>query len=234
MWGKNLTATTPEDRCRHSVNRFPSHFKGARAARVAAAFDRDHLERRTAAAPSRSTVRWGSWTRWQVASPTTSRSPAHGTLGWDDGEAARHGHHPADTKTSTTTTSCGTTLFWRCSSGKLEGHRKDCAPLAGKSTLQLNTRRFEGEPGRYHSGHHADALQAVELESFIALGRAGGRRAWCSTSTRPTTRSTGARRAASSTATTATTASCRSTSPAAKPPALRPTECRATRIPPEA
>ena len=32
MWGKNLTATTPEDRCRHSVNRFPSHFKGAGAA----------------------------------------------------------------------------------------------------------------------------------------------------------------------------------------------------------
>ena len=54
-------------------------------------------------------------------------------------------------------------------SGKLEGHRKDCAPLAGKSTLnRLEQAPHGGEPGRYHRiGHDPDALQAVLLESFI-------------------------------------------------------------------
>ena len=54
-------------------------------------------------------------------------------------------------------------------SGKLEGHRKDCAPLAGKSTLnRLEQAPPRGEPGRYHRiGHDPDALQAVLLESFI-------------------------------------------------------------------
>ena len=36
-------------------------------------------------------------------------------------------------------------------SGKLEGNRKDCAPLAGKSTLnRLEHAPPSGEPGRYH------------------------------------------------------------------------------------
>ena len=54
-------------------------------------------------------------------------------------------------------------------SGKLEGRRKDCAPLAGKSTLnRLEQAPPRGEPGRYHRiGHDPDALQAVLLESFI-------------------------------------------------------------------
>ena len=54
-------------------------------------------------------------------------------------------------------------------SGKLDGHRKDCPPLAGKSTLnRLEHAPPSGEPGRYHRiGHDADALQAVLLESFI-------------------------------------------------------------------
>ena len=60
-------------------------------------------------------------------------------------------------------------------SGKLEGHRKDCAPLAGKSTLNgLEHAPPRGEPGRYHKiGHDADALQAVLLESFIDSWKGG-------------------------------------------------------------
>ena len=60
-------------------------------------------------------------------------------------------------------------------SGKLEGHRKDCAPLAGKSTLnRLEHAPPRGEPGRYHRiGHDADALQAVLLESFIDSWKGG-------------------------------------------------------------
>ena len=60
-------------------------------------------------------------------------------------------------------------------SGKLEGHRKDCAPLAGKSTLnRLEHAPPSGEPGRYHRiGHDADALQAVLLESFIDSWKGG-------------------------------------------------------------
>ena len=60
-------------------------------------------------------------------------------------------------------------------SGKLEGHRKDCAPLAGKSTLnRLEHAPPRGEPGRYHRiGHDADALQGVLLESFIDSWKGG-------------------------------------------------------------
>ena len=60
-------------------------------------------------------------------------------------------------------------------SGKLEGHRKDCAPLAGKSTLnRLEHAPPRGEPGRYHRiGHDADALQAVLLDSFIDSWKGG-------------------------------------------------------------
>ena len=54
-------------------------------------------------------------------------------------------------------------------SGKLEARRKDCAPLAGKSTLnRLEHAPPNDAPGRYHRiGHDPDALQAVLLESFI-------------------------------------------------------------------
>ena len=128
-------------------------FQGCQGRRVAAAFrGRDHLERRSCCS-ARSTVRWGSWTRWQVASPT----PRPGTLGRDAGEAARHGHHPGIRRPQRPSTSCGTVLALL--SGKLEGHRKDCAPLAGKSTLnRLEHAPPSGEPGRYHRiGHDADA-----------------------------------------------------------------------------
>ncbi len=54
-------------------------------------------------------------------------------------------------------------------SGKLEGRRKGCAALAGKSTLKrLEHAPGGGEPGRYHRiDHDPDALQAVLVESFI-------------------------------------------------------------------
>ena len=45
-------------------------------------------------------------------------------------------------------------------SGKIEGTRKDCAALAGKSTLNRLEHAPEGEPGRYHRiGHDVEALQ---------------------------------------------------------------------------
>ena len=52
---------------------------------------------------------------------------------------------------------------------KLEGGRKGCAALAGKSTLnRLEHAPVGGEPGRYHRiDHDPDALQAVLVESFI-------------------------------------------------------------------
>jgi len=61
-------------------------------------------------------------------------------------------------------------------SGKLEGRRRNCAALAGKSTLnRLEHAPPAGAPGRYHRiEHDADALQAVLLESFIDAWR--GRR----------------------------------------------------------
>ena len=53
----------------------------------------------------------------------------------------------------------------------LEGRRKGCAPLAGKSTLQrLEHAPAASKPGRYHRiGHDPDALQAVLVELFIEL-----------------------------------------------------------------
>ena len=53
----------------------------------------------------------------------------------------------------------------------LEGRRKGCAPLAGKSTLQrLEHAPAGGEPGRYDRiDHDPDALQALLVELFIEL-----------------------------------------------------------------
>ena len=53
--------------------------------------------------------------------------------------------------------------------GKVEGRRKGCAALAGKSTLnRLEHALRGGEPGRYHKiEHDAEKLQEVLLESFI-------------------------------------------------------------------
>ena len=53
----------------------------------------------------------------------------------------------------------------------LEGRRKGCAPLAGKSTLQrLEHAPADGKPGRYHRiDHDPDALRALLVELFIDL-----------------------------------------------------------------
>ena len=53
--------------------------------------------------------------------------------------------------------------------GRLEGRRKGCAALAGKSTLsRLEHAPVGGDPDRYHRiDHDPDALQAVLVESFI-------------------------------------------------------------------
>ena len=70
------------------------------------------------------------------------------------------------TRTSSTTTSCATTRCWRCSAGKLEARRTDCAPLAGKSTLN----RLEHAPlgaDRYHKiGHDGAAIERAVRRSL--------------------------------------------------------------------
>jgi hypothetical protein len=76
--------------------------------------------------------------------------------------------------------------------GKLAAQRSDCAPLAGKSTLnRLELSR--AEPTRYHKVSHDPA--AISMP--------------------PTIRCMGIRKASSSTATTIATVTCRSTSSAA-------------------
>ena len=54
-------------------------------------------------------------------------------------------------------------------SGKLEGGRKGCAALAGKSTLnRLEHAPGDGRPERYHRiAHDPEALQALLTELFI-------------------------------------------------------------------
>ena len=54
-------------------------------------------------------------------------------------------------------------------SGKLEGRRKGCAPLAGKSTLsRLENAPAGGKPSRYaRIDHDPEKLQEVLVESFI-------------------------------------------------------------------
>ncbi len=52
--------------------------------------------------------------------------------------------------------------------GNLEGRRRGCAALAGKSTLNRLEHAPRGKPGRYHRiEHDPQNLQAVLLESFI-------------------------------------------------------------------
>jgi hypothetical protein len=55
--------------------------------------------------------------------------------------------------------------------GKLEAHRSDCAPLAGKSTLnRLELRR--PEPTRYHKvSHDAAAIETLFVDLFLAAHR---------------------------------------------------------------
>ena len=98
--------------------------------------------------------------------------------------------------------------------GKLAARRSDCAPLAGKSTLnRLELSR--PEPTRYHKVSHDAA--AIEACSSICSAKPTRRRRSRSSSIwmPPTIRCMGSRRVGSSTAITTAIATCRSTSSAA-------------------
>jgi hypothetical protein len=56
--------------------------------------------------------------------------------------------------------------------GKLEAKRADCAPLAGKSTLNRLEHAPVGEPTRYHKiGHDAAAIERLFVELFLDAHR---------------------------------------------------------------
>jgi Transposase DDE domain group 1 len=56
--------------------------------------------------------------------------------------------------------------------GKLEARRTDCAPLAGKSTLNRLEHAPAGEPTRYHKiGHDAAAIERLLVELFLDAHR---------------------------------------------------------------
>jgi len=60
--------------------------------------------------------------------------------------------------------------------GKLEARRPDCAPLAGKSTLNRLEHAPSGEPGRYHRiGHDGAAIEALFVDLFLDAHRSAPR-----------------------------------------------------------
>jgi hypothetical protein len=62
--------------------------------------------------------------------------------------------------------------------GKLTARRADCAPLAGKSTLNRleHAHAPAGEPGRYHRiGHDAAAIEALFVDLFLDAHRSAPR-----------------------------------------------------------
>jgi hypothetical protein len=98
--------------------------------------------------------------------------------------------------------------------GKLAARREDCAPVAGKSTLnRLELSKLE--PTRYHKiSHNAVAIRNLFVDLFVEARRERQNRSF-STWMRPMTRCTGSRRGGSSTGITIATAICRSTYSAA-------------------
>ena len=70
--------------------------------------------------------------------------------------------------------------------GKLAARRSDCAPVAGKCTLnRLELSR--PEPTRYHKiGHDGAAIEALFVDLFVEAHRRGAASRSCSTSTPPT------------------------------------------------
>ncbi len=93
---------------------------------------------------------------------------------------------------------------------KLEACRSDCAPVAGKSTL--NRLELSRETAtRYHKiSHEPSAIEALFVDLFLEAHAKAPKQIISSTSTRPTTRCMAIRKADSSTATTIVTATCRS------------------------
>ena len=60
--------------------------------------------------------------------------------------------------------------------GKLEVPRPDCAPLAGKSTLNRLEHAPAGEPGRYHRiGHDGAAIEALFVDLSLDAHRSAPR-----------------------------------------------------------
>jgi Transposase DDE domain group 1 len=105
--------------------------------------------------------------------------------------------------------------------GKLEARRSDCAPLAGKSTLNRLELSRE-EPTRYHKISYDAARSAMTrrrskayLSTYFSTPMGRRRRRSRSISTPPTTRCTGSKKGVSSTAITTPTAICRFTCSAA-------------------
>ena len=101
--------------------------------------------------------------------------------------------------------------------GKLKAQRKDCAPLAGKSTLNRLEHAPKATPGeRYRKiAHHPEQIESLFVDLFWRRTRRRRSRSfwiWM----RPTTRSMGIRRGGSFTAITMVTATCRCTCFAAK------------------
>jgi hypothetical protein len=94
--------------------------------------------------------------------------------------------------------------------GKLAAKRPNCAPLAGKSTLnRLELSRPEAT--RYHKvSHDMAAIETLLVDVFLEAHRRPPRRSF-STSTPPMIRCTAIRKAGSSMAITTATATCRST-----------------------
>ena len=99
--------------------------------------------------------------------------------------------------------------------GKLEAKRADCAPLAGKLTLNRLEHAPNGAATRYHKiGHDGRAIERLFVDLFLdAHAVLPCRHARSSISTRPIILCTAIRKAASFTATTTVpvTAICRST-----------------------
>ena len=98
--------------------------------------------------------------------------------------------------------------------GKLAARRKNCAPLAGKSTLN-RLEHAPSRPSRYHKiGHDGAAIERLFVNLLLEAHRTPPGRSF-STWTPLTTRCTGIRRAASSTAIMTVTPTCRCTCSAA-------------------
>ena len=98
--------------------------------------------------------------------------------------------------------------------GKLAARREDCAPVAGKSTLnRLELSKLE--PTRYHKiSHNPVAIKNLLVDLFVEAYARPPKRS-SSISMRRMIHCTASRRGGSSTATTTATAICRSTCSAA-------------------
>ena len=143
-------------------------FQGCQGRRVTGVRWRiDHVERRGAAAqeggPLHRALQPG---RRRLHGPP--RSPSDGAFGAHAGGAAHHRHFLGYEDLNDHDDLRHDPLL-ALLSGKIEARRKDCAPLAGKSTLsRLEHAPAGGKPSRYAKiDHDPEKLQDVLAESFI-------------------------------------------------------------------